>query len=593
MPLLVQTSYGSEAIGPYEDATGSCTDVVAAEETRAWKGFPRSGIQPVGPRRAEHVPLHLLGSRMQSPLGVRMYSSSSSSSDDREKDSVSVSSGESETPADLTQDGSGAEFASLRGLFGGRNKTWTRSSEPSSMRAIYPSNPASMNQDSATSYEVGGDSVFDSVENLEVTEGQKSRGGLDTFPSVLPSDTKVEAARMTFSRPEPRSADDKIFEMPYIGPIADAEDTASSAGNLDDKQAIQTDDSNGAEQSVPLVRYHDHQAWKIRRDEKKKIRRAQTQQPQQQQPKPLPPWVTEKSDAAPLPSLQRLHASKQKSGQSPTYNTPRDLNENVKSLPAEGVTIAEPSGASQPDIPSNRVTTAPASSVLTHLTSTGEAHMVDVGQKQPTHRIAVATGFLSFSNPEAIRLIEENSNKKGDVLGTARIAGIMAAKRCSDIIPLCHPITIDKVTVHVDVVPARHRIQDLYRNKKSKEYGNVFVEARVHCHGKTGIEMEALTAVQGALLTVYDMCKAVDKNMTIVDTMLIYKSGGKSTYAHSSWTWRQKNKEVGPERQRLFATNLVPSEGIPRLKNILPSGGFTPGTEPIMSEEEEEDEQEK
>lgn len=188
------------------------------------------------------------------------------------------------------------------------------------------------------------------------------------------------------------------------------------------------------------------------------------------------------------------------------------------------------------------------SPVLTHLTSTGEAHMVDVTEKASTHRVATAHCYVKFSNAEPFRLISENGHKKGDVLGVARIAGIMAAKRCSDIIPLCHPIPISKVTVDLQLVqPGRHN--KIYPNNP---YGLVYLEATVHCHGPTGVEMEALSAVMGAALTVYDMCKAVDRKMFINKTEVVLKEGGKSG-THVSHAWA-KTKEYEASMSQLRAT---------------------------------------
>ncbi|CAD0086072.1 unnamed protein product [Aureobasidium mustum] len=173
---------------------------------------------------------------------------------------------------------------------------------------------------------------------------------------------------------------------------------------------------------------------------------------------------------------------------------------------------------------------------LTHLTSSGEAHMVDVGGKDFTERVAVAVGFVHFSNSEPYRLITQNLNKKGDVLGVARIAGIMAAKRCSDIIPLCHPIPITKITLNVGTLSpqtARPMRAPFMGGNLVIRHGVAAVEARVHTRGQTGVEMEALTAVSGACLTIYDMCKAVDKDMVISGARILYKEGGRSgTYVY-------------------------------------------------------------
>ena len=150
-------------------------------------------------------------------------------------------------------------------------------------------------------------------------------------------------------------------------------------------------------------------------------------------------------------------------------------------------------------------------SELTHFDAQGQAHMVDVGAKPATHRIAIAEGNITMQ-PETIAIIQAGTAKKGDVLGVARLAGIMAAKKTSDLIPLCHPIALTKVSVDFEVLPEKNAVR---------------CEARTETVGQTGVEMEALTAVQIALLTIYDMCKAVDKSMNIQNITLIKKMGGK------------------------------------------------------------------
>ena len=149
---------------------------------------------------------------------------------------------------------------------------------------------------------------------------------------------------------------------------------------------------------------------------------------------------------------------------------------------------------------------------LTHLDERGQARMVDVSQKAATERTATAEGFVRMQ-PETLTLIESGEAKKGDVLATARIAAIMAAKRTSELIPLCHPLALSKVTV--ELMP-------------SIDPSGVRVEATVKVTGPTGVEMEALTAVSVACLTVYDMLKAADRGMTIDGIRLLLKSGGKS-----------------------------------------------------------------
>ncbi|SEK62516.1 cyclic pyranopterin monophosphate synthase subunit MoaC [Sphingomonas palmae] len=147
---------------------------------------------------------------------------------------------------------------------------------------------------------------------------------------------------------------------------------------------------------------------------------------------------------------------------------------------------------------------------LTHLDADGAAHMVDVGDKAVTRREATATGRVLMS-AEAVTAIRAGAVKKGDVIAVARVAGIMAAKRTSDLVPLCHPLPITRVSLNLEIQDA-----------------GVAATATVRTDGKTGVEMEALTAVSVALLTVYDMAKAIDKAMIMQDIQVVAKSGGRS-----------------------------------------------------------------
>ena len=149
---------------------------------------------------------------------------------------------------------------------------------------------------------------------------------------------------------------------------------------------------------------------------------------------------------------------------------------------------------------------------LTHFNQQGDAHMVDVGSKAITKRIAVTEGRI-LMQPETLQRIIEGDNKKGDVLGIARIAGIMASKKTAELVPLCHPLAI----THVDIMLTTE-----------EQPPAVYCQATVEVAGQTGVEMEALNATQVALLTVYDMCKAVDRGMVIDGVRLLKKSGGKS-----------------------------------------------------------------
>lgn len=178
---------------------------------------------------------------------------------------------------------------------------------------------------------------------------------------------------------------------------------------------------------------------------------------------------------------------------------------------------------------------------LTHFTASGEAQMVDVGGKAVSRRFAVAEGWVRMQ-PATLDLILAGGHRKGDVLGIARVAGIMGAKRTADLIPLCHPLALTHIRLDLEPEIAGSR---------------VICRARVETQGQTGVEMEALCAVQVALLTIYDMCKAVDRGMSIEGVRLVEKVGGKSG------PWRRAdcvaNDQAGPDPARLApATPLAP-----------------------------------
>ena len=151
-------------------------------------------------------------------------------------------------------------------------------------------------------------------------------------------------------------------------------------------------------------------------------------------------------------------------------------------------------------------------SPLTHFDAAGQAHMVDVAAKQDTHRVAVAAGRIVM-RPETLQKIREGTASKGDVLGIARVAAIQGAKRTSDLIPLCHPIALTRVNVEFQMLDDANAVE---------------CTAQAESVGRTGVEMEALTAVSVALLTIYDMCKAVDRGMRMEGVRLLEKRGGKS-----------------------------------------------------------------
>ena len=163
---------------------------------------------------------------------------------------------------------------------------------------------------------------------------------------------------------------------------------------------------------------------------------------------------------------------------------------------------------------------------FTHFNDSGRAKMVDVGEKAVTERIATAGGKV-LVNPETFRLIKEGGMKKGDVLGTAQIAGIMAAKKTSAIIPMCHPLMLTGIDIDFNMV---------------EETSTIEIKASVKCKGVTGVEMEALTAASAAALTIYDMCKAVQKDMIIDRICLLSKTGGKSGDIRQEELWNTEQR---------------------------------------------------
>jgi cyclic pyranopterin monophosphate synthase len=166
----------------------------------------------------------------------------------------------------------------------------------------------------------------------------------------------------------------------------------------------------------------------------------------------------------------------------------------------------------------------PDNAGLSHFDAIGQAHMVDIGEKIDTRRVAVATGTI-LMKPETLALIQSGTAEKGDVLGISRIAAIMATKRTGDLIPLCHPVSLTHVTVDFSINHAQL---------------GVTCTVQAETIGKTGVEMEALAAVQVGLLTVYDMCKAVDRGMTMTDIKLLEKHGGKT----GSWIAENSNTKI-------------------------------------------------
>ncbi|THZ80586.1 molybdenum cofactor biosynthesis prote [Aureobasidium pullulans] len=508
---------------------GPDTDLVVAEGDQRTRPAPRNfNARPTSSSRLGcTIPFHLLHPGISNSSGVRMYSSSSSSSsppsaaDDKTSESEEHHSDAVPAPSTANSEPQ-QEFASLRGLFGTPKRTWSQPSDTTAdahaVSAAPPQQPAAV-----VSY-------FD------------NNPFEDELPDLLPMKREKSEAHYISSGGEK-------FDQPHVNvPFKGRSDTGVSLGPTLETSGPSPPRSQ-PHKSAPLqVRYHkvaSKDGWENQHNSPRlqKLRRTRHAP---NQAKPLPTWKVDSSASGSPPSRQ--------DGQHTENSTsPRSVNlrKAVSTVATEQGSSPFSDGIPSPDLQQNNALEAeltqesgaqaskdtstpssgpredaPANSgvTLTHLTSTGEAHMVDVGQKEATDRVAVAVGFVHFSNLEPHRLITENLNKKGDVLGIARIAGIMGAKRCSDIIPLCHPIPITKVTVNVGT----HSPSDPTAFKIPNRYGSVSVEARVHTHGKTGVEMEAISAVTAACMTVYDMCKAVDKKTQLGRIHLVYKHGGRS-----------------------------------------------------------------
>ena len=233
---------------------------------------------------------------------------------------------------------------------------------------------------------------------------------------------------------------------------------------------------------------------------------------------------------------------------------PKDATESQLSKEAWGLSHEDHDTTEPTSSPStsDTTTTTPTTPQLTHVRPTGEAHMVDVGSKPATKRTAIAIANVPVSK-RVYAAIEANTLAKGDVLSTARIAGIMAAKRTSDLIPLCHPIPITKITLDAYLVP-NNRISSFWRASGRL----VALQATVETVGPTGVEMEALVAVQGAGLTVVDMCKGMEKGLMIDGARVVYKAGGRS----GVWVDDRWRDEVGSEKFEGGRGPLLGEEGL-------------------------------
>ncbi|KAI4731479.1 molybdenum cofactor biosynthesis prote [Aureobasidium sp. EXF-10728] len=460
--------------------TGADTDLVVAEGRSPRRGPGNSNFRSVGSGRlGQAVPLHLLHSNVPNSYGTRLYSSSSTSSSlpqsTEEQPAEEAQSDDTPPLSPTSTEESESEFTSLRGLFGNPRRSWS------------PPQP--------------------SIHEAEITDTQSGRLTQDVDATDNPFDDDTSLMNHPKdSFPSTEKEDKKAHEMLSSVPSIEAPPCHRSGHGS--SLIRKTPGRSGT-----LIDHAVREFMKKKATEPTKATKA-TSNIKSPQPKPLPAWKIDPEN--PKQPTAAHHKKASVSSEVPVASKPlADPNADILNS-IEGTSTTSPSSG-EGESP-NLATT------LTHLTQTGEAHMVDVGAKDSTERVAVAVGFVRFSNAEPYRLITENLNKKGDVLGVARIAGIMAAKRCSDIIPLCHPIPITKITLDVGTIASGMRTVYV----KGGKYGMVAVEARVHTRGQTGVEMEALTAVSGACLTVYDMCKAVDKNMVMSGSRVLYKAGGKS-----------------------------------------------------------------
>jgi molybdenum cofactor biosynthesis enzyme len=252
----------------------------------------------------------------------------------------------------------------------------------------------------------------------------------------------------------------------------------------------------------------------------------------------------QENEAKAIPLTEKPAA--QSTNQTSTYGSISRRSYSTSTRPPRGPAPTSVEETTNEARPVSEATAAPA---LPHLTASGSAHMVSVSAKAHTSRTAIAIGTIYFSNPTPLSLIRSNTLKKGDVLGVSRIAGIMASKKCPDIVPLCHPIMLTHVGVELKPFgPPSNSSSEKERRDDSSEaidsddlgFGGVMIEAKVQCEGQTGVEMEAMTAVMGAALSVVDMCKAVDKFQRIGGVRVVVKEGGKSgVWREEGWrSWQ-------------------------------------------------------
>lgn len=538
--------------------TGTSTDLVVAEGSTLRGGLNNSTRRPMGSSRLRQaVPLHLLHSSIPSYHGARLYSSSTSSSlpqslEEQTAEDLHTNVNPSLLPTPTPTDGPDSGFASLRGLFGNPRRSWSPpAAETHATDATSDTQPDRSTQEFNPSDDSFDADMYDNRPD-QLTSGAEEDVIAHEMLSSIPT------VKAQLSTP---SAADQVVETNNAKVVM-----SERSSSVPLQGHIARDRSKSSQEPIQVNRFK-----KASKDllPRKVARNAEAaRKSNQREPKPLPMWKVTSEDSQLLsPSNQRntktLTASDKRRTKTSTASAstkplksvrssalfPTPLNEidaeqnesSLAQLSRSETEFLDPIGttstATSSSLEKANSSNAATATALTHLTPTGEAHMVDVGGKDFTERVAVAVGFVHFSNSETYRLITQNLNKKGDVLGIARIAGIMAAKKCSDIIPLCHPIPITKITLNVGTLSRENFLPyRLLLGSHTIKHGVAAVEARVHTRGQTGVEMEALTAVSGACLTIYDMCKAVDKDMIISGARVLYKDGGRSgTYLYGQF----------------------------------------------------------
>ena len=482
------------------------------------------------------VPMHLLSQASPGRLQVRHSSSDSRNSpEDASQSSSDISNSSIENKHDNYASSFG--FQSLSGLFSEpeRRRRYSRPREPNSEESASASSTESRGVETSVERTSGKiDEAFFRPSPTSSNDGSSvtSYSGLDGRASVVNdpkesnSNTKADLNSTAGEEIESRTDAVRIRQhykkVEVDGKLQKPRREEGTRSHLLRRgiSNVQTDETGGHNQKL------DHsgmqgKSWRtLARPSGKKVY-------PQRQPAPNP-FVLRRKDTSVRVQARQLFDAEKPWGLSQedlaTVESKTDPNFAMKDFENESTAVSPQKSQVKGPSPSERKTFDQSVKKLTHVTSSGEARMVDVGAKPNSRRVAIALSTIVFHNPESFRLIIENSNKKGDVLGVARIAGIMAAKRTSDLVPLCHPIAITKVEVDAKILAPG--VPGLFYTGNKR--GGVTAQALVECVGPTGVEMEALTASIAAVLTVYDMCKAVDRDMRIRSSVVTYKNGGKS-----------------------------------------------------------------